>query len=168
MTLKKKLFVFQFDHSVDLITNSSSELFVFKQDTKENVKELVSQVYPNYLHEYEEVRSVEELTEDELHTLLCFMYDNYWYNRVPPRDLPKFKGFTFKETWRRQKAQGFQEQGSTWSLKVDNLLKPEKRKCLLDILDSKRNICFLFSLGENPNFEKQELLETISTRYHLG
>lgn len=39
----------------------------------------------------------------------------------------------------------------------------KKIKTMID-----KNLYFLFSLNENPNWEYQQKLEEVSTRYHLG
>ena len=35
-------------------------------------------------------------------------------------------------------------------------------------ISPKKDMYFLFSIDENPEWEEQEKLELISTRYHLG
>ena len=53
--MKKILFAIKVNNVVDVITNSSSELFVLKGETKNIVEEMITNIYPNYKNEYEEV-----------------------------------------------------------------------------------------------------------------
>ena len=59
-------FKIELDHCIDIITNSSSELFILKGATKELVKEAIKKVYPDYLDEYQEVKSLSDLDHYEL------------------------------------------------------------------------------------------------------
>ena len=53
MKSNKTIFLINVDNHIDLITNSSSELFILKGETKNTVTELISNVYPEYLNEYD-------------------------------------------------------------------------------------------------------------------
>jgi len=62
----RKVFNFIISSAVDVITNSSSELFVFKGKEKSIVEELIKEIYQDYLNEYKPLKSLEELTEREI------------------------------------------------------------------------------------------------------
>ena len=65
----KKIFEFNVDNTIDIITNSSSELFVLKGKTKEIVEEMIREVYPSFEDEYKLV-TIEEYDEDDLSTYI--------------------------------------------------------------------------------------------------
>ena len=68
----KKILTFSVDNVIDIITNSSSELFVLEGQSKEIVEEMIESTYPEYLTEYEPVKSTEELSRSELNTYLSY------------------------------------------------------------------------------------------------
>ena len=53
-TTKKVLFSLNIDNVIDIITNSSSELFVLKSDNKSVITALLESIYPDFRNEYEE------------------------------------------------------------------------------------------------------------------
>lgn len=61
MENKKSLFVIAVDNMINLITNSSSELFVLNGETLNSVKELVESIYPEYRKEYEEIVALRDV-----------------------------------------------------------------------------------------------------------
>lgn len=126
---------------VDIMTNSSSELFVTSAKNKETIKEMIKSVYPNYLDEYEEVKELSELSLSELS---CFL--DYRFYRDIPNELMKFKG--------------------KWGIDVTEDNKSE----IIDFLSNEVQMFFMFSIYDNPNWEMQEALEYSAnmTRYHLG
>lgn len=91
----KKLFIFQPHHLIDIITNSSSELFVLKGQTKEAVREMIANVYPEYLNEYSDLQSSEEMDIDKLATYIRYAYTRFsWLKN--PEDYALINGFTFE------------------------------------------------------------------------
>ena len=56
-------FEFNIHSIIDIITNSSSELFVFEAKTGDILKDLISGVYPDYLTEYREVELLSDLSD---------------------------------------------------------------------------------------------------------
>lgn len=158
---KNKIFELHIDSVIDIITNSSSELFVLKADTGEIIKELLSNVYPEYLTEYEEVRLLKDLSIDELDTYIGNIYDTY----APKEKCGIIEGFTFEEMYeptRYKSTYGPQD----YVLK-DNFIEKNKEK-ILNTIDPFNKTWVLFSIDENPNWEYQEVLSNIATRYHLG
>jgi hypothetical protein len=122
----KQLFVIKVDHSIDLITNSSSELFVLEGKSLDTVKELIASIYPEYLTEYDEVKPTSELTTDELEIYID-------YSRRDSVDILE-----------------------------------DEREFFVNEVDPDKKMYFLFSKHQNPDFDKQEELERIAQRYHLG
>ena len=58
--IKQIGFIFNIDNVIDLITNSSSELFIFQIEPKQSITELIESVYPGFRNEYEEPKWVGE------------------------------------------------------------------------------------------------------------
>lgn len=153
--MKKTLFVFTVDNMVDLITNSSSELFILHGNTKEEVIGMVGNVYPNYLNEYEEIVNITELSNESLDTYLSYSYSD-WNDKFavskafetdPSIFYKNFSEFDKEKYWYGD-------------------ISEEGYKIVRESLP--KNMYFLFSIDENPNWEMQENLESIGERYHLG
>jgi len=62
----KNIFAATIQSVIDVITNSSSELFVGKFNCKEELEKMIKEIYPNYLSEYQELKNIDELTVDDL------------------------------------------------------------------------------------------------------
>lgn len=159
----KNLFVFAIDSTIDLITNSSSELFVFTGNTKKKVQRLVAKTYPEYLSEYDEIVGIEDLSDHDLETYVSseYRYDNYGHHWGPKPEPKLIPGFTFEETY-------YKEEGSWGTHYYPHRITAETRQKIIDAIDPKRKLFFMFSLDENPDWDKQEDLMGIGTRYHLG
>ena len=152
---KRKLLVFNVSNVIDLITNSSSELFILSGNNMNEVKSLIESVYPNYLSEYQEVVSIDNISEEELDTYLTYEY-NTWddkltlskvFNIDPNVLYSNYSDFETKKYWHGR----ISDVG--YSLIREKLPK---------------DMYFLYSINENPNWEMQENLMNIATRYHLG
>jgi hypothetical protein len=152
---KRKLFVFNVSNVIDLITNSSSELFILSGNNMNEVKSLIESVYPNYLSEYKEVVSIESISNNDLDTYLTYEY-NTWddkltlskvFNIDPNVLYSNYSDFETKKYWHGR----ISDVG--YSLIREKLPK---------------DMYFLYSINENPNWEMQENLMNIATRYHLG
>lgn len=162
--MKKVLFAFNVSNIINLITNSSSELFVLEGETREIVQEMIESTYSGYRSEYEEVKSTAELTKEELDTYISYKYHSWSYDRdetdrgaryssicgVEPKDL--------YEGWKNRNKEKF------W---YGNLSESGAEK-LKKAMDPDNNMWFLFSIDENPNWDMQEELMCIGERYHLG
>lgn len=168
MTLvKKQLFVIEPDHVVDIITNSSSELFVLEGETKQIVEELVSSVYPDYLSEYKNLKTTEELSEDELDIYISYHYDDY--SRQKPTEL--IPGFTWEEMYQEDEKENsnsyfrfrLKRNHGSW-----RFVTAENKQRIINGIDPNRKKFWLFSIDENPNWDMQESLMNIGTRYRLG
>ena len=163
--MKKTMFVFTVDNTIDLITNSSSELFVLQGDSKELVIEMIKSTYPNYLTEYEEVKSIDELSNRELDTYIGIEY-NSWSNSKQETETNLIPGFTFDEMYESPEwAKGNSHRGDRYFTRD---VTDETREKYINGISPKKDMYFLFSIDENPEWEEQEKLELISTRYHLG
>lgn len=162
----KTLFAFTVDNVVDLITNSSSELFVFKSDKKRKILRLLAAIYPEYLNEYDELRTIDEISHDSLQNFISYHY-NSWSNELQKQCFDLIPGFTFNEMYETVVLRwGGERPPSSYTHVRD--ITDETRKKYNDAIDPERKMFFLYSLDENPNYDKQLLLSQIGTRYHLG
>jgi len=166
----KQMIVFQPDHVINIITNSSSELFVFAGNTRENVVDMIKSVYPNFLDEYYELKCSSELTDDEIHTYLNYHYVNEdeYRNGMFASDY---------DPWQYEVIPGFEkDEISTEEIinnkkfrRLDDKKISKHRERLIKLMDPYGKKLFLFSKDDNPNYEMQKALEDIGgVRYHLG
>lgn len=70
----KILFEFNIQSITDIITNSSSELFVFKNRELEDLVLILSLIHPYWNLEYNEPIQVNRMRDDELATYLEWIY----------------------------------------------------------------------------------------------
>ena len=160
----KKIFVFSIDHVIDIITNSSSELFILKGKSKEIVEEMIKSKYQEYRTEYNEIKNITELDADELDQYIDYEYFCYDIPRDRCRLIP---GFSFEEMYEIKKRFG----RDCISLKRNEgyrFVTSENKEKIINGLSPNKDMYFLFSIDENPNWEMQEELMAIATRYHLG
>ncbi len=173
----KTLFVFKIDHSIDLITNSSSELFVLHGKTKEVVEEMIKTVYPNYRNEYDEIKSLRELNNDDINSHLYYKCStDFW--PCKKSDYPILNGFKFDELYEAKSDEPAWNGHLQYQLKNNNPNKKDKwntffvtdenRDKVLNALDPNNNTFFMYSIDENPNWDYQELLMEVGERFHLG
>lgn len=172
-------------HSViDVITNSSTELFVGRNSSKEALEELIEKIYPNYLNEYEKIKTIDDLTVEELDQYFdYFCCPHTWPSKKS--NYPILPGFTFEELY-EEDGRGVAWNGELQYILKNNYIDPDpdpdedprflpshfitkenfeemKRK-----LDPNKEMLFLYSIEENPNWDYQEQLLNIMTRIHLG
>jgi len=174
----KTLFTLRVHSIICEITNSSSELFVGTSQAKENIVALIEAAYPEYRNEYDEIKNIDDLTEDELDTFFNYACSSHCWPATKEM-YPILPGFTFDELY-EQKDYG----KPAWNGEIQYELKnndvnPEYKwhsafvteENLLEIknkLDPKREMYFLFSSDENPDWDYQERLMSFMDRYHLG
>ena len=82
--MKKVIFVFSLQSVSDIITNSSSELFVFTKETSvEEVKSVLDNIYPNWRKEYYDPQLLKDVADDDLYTYLDYAmyYSMHDYDR---------------------------------------------------------------------------------------
>jgi len=184
--MKKVLFAFNVDNVIDLVTNSSSELFVLEGETKEIVEEMIKSKYPEYLSEYEEIKNISDLSAEELDTYFSYACSpGMW--PASKHMYPVLPGFTFDElyepekdfktglpknpAWNGQvqyklKDNTKRKKGDTWHF--GRFVTEKNREEIINKLCPNKNMYFLFSIDENPNWDMQEELMCIGERYHLG
>jgi hypothetical protein len=158
---KKVLFVLTVDNVIDIITNSSSELFVLKADSDKVVTELLENVYPDFREEYREPVLLSSLDAYQLDSYLDWV--NGW--RRTKEYCVVYDGFTFEEMYEARlqyKSWGDTEYNLKPNFVEDNFDK------IIKAIDPTNSTWLLYSIDENPNWEMQEKLEQIATRYHLG
>lgn len=155
--MNKILFIIQPHSIVDVITNSSSELFVFNGKEKQAIIDSIKEIDPNYLSEYEELKTISELNKEDLWSYLYHVW-----NINSPTQLSKqfnidlnmlYSNLNFKYDF------DFLDNitDSGWKLLIQKIYERLSGEVYL-----------LFSIRSNPNFEVQEELECIAHRYHLG
>ena len=159
----RTVFCISIDNQIDIITNSSSELFVMRGDSKKDVIKLIENIYPNYRLEYEELKSLYELDLDELSTYISYRNDLFCYNSDGSQVMSICESLGLKpheafDNWYEY----FSDNNSYVTPYLSDIAKYELRNKF------PKNTFFLFSYGENPNYEMQERLSSIGVNYHLG
>ena len=175
--MKKILFTIKPHSIIDVITNSSTELFVGKNQNKDQLIELIKEVCPNYLYDYDELKSIDELEVREL--------DQYFDYTCSPHCWPATKsmypvlsGFTFDELYVAK------DDKPAWNGEIqyelrDNSVKPKHKyhqafvtdenfEELKNRIDPNRELYFLYSKDENPDWEVQDKFSEFMSRIHLG
>jgi hypothetical protein len=166
-TVKKTVFVIKPHSIVDVITNSSSELFVAINSNKETIEQLIEKIHPNYLDEYEELKTIDDLEPEELD--IYFQYACSSWSATKKEDCPVLPGFTFDELYVKTEDASWPEIGydlrsnDDYSFVIEENFEQIKNK-----LDPNREMLFLFSISDNPQWEFQEQFEEFMLRYHLG
>ena len=150
----KLLFTLNIENTIDIITNSSSELFVLESSS--NVDELIRSVYPNYENEYT-LKTIDECDDDELGTYVdSVLKCGSWDNDFKLCDILGARADVIYDN--------FNEYGiKNWWY---GRLSKEGKDLLLKKVP--KNTYLLFSKEENPIWEYQERLQLIAYRYHLG
>jgi len=165
MTLPRlTIFAFSVENIIDVVTNSSSELFVFKGKTREIVEQMILEIYPEYHREYLSIKRSDELTVDELDTFIDYsLHPNIWPTYTK-HQYPLIEGFTFDELYEPDtKAwNGRMQYKRKWRVTENTYMET------LNKLDPDRKMYFLFSIDDNPDWDMQEQLMKIGDRYHLG
>lgn len=192
----RTVFLFNIQSISDVITNSSSELFVIndtdEEKRKEQIIELLDTIYPDWRREYEEPVKFDEIYNDELDYIIDFSYEpdddlsdfihsNYKDNEQ--LGVSKFNEKFQKEKYRTPQAKtalyyglcpdDFWDGFKTWKASIEFgyshipfLSISEKGKQA--IIDKHKNAWLLRSKYENPDWDWQEKLSNIAKKYHLG
>ena len=171
---KRVIFAIGVNHSIDLITNSSSELFVLQGKTKEIVEEMVKNVYPEYRDEYDEVKHISELTASELDNFFSYATGSYcWPAKIEDYRIPN--GFTFDEVYEPDGKEPAWNGHIQYKVKNNdpkdrwgNFVTEENKEWFLNKFDPERKMYFLYSIDENPKWDFQEKLMEVGERFHLG
>lgn len=173
---KKVMFIIRPHSIVDIITNSSSELFVFEGKEKDAIDEMLKIVYPNYLTEYEELKNITELSVEDLDLYISFATgSNSW--PAKKEDYVILPGFTFDELYQPERDYRTGEIKPAWNGEIQYRLKQnsnyrfvtkENKNDIINRICPDKNMFFLFSMDENPKYEYQQRLEMFGQRIHLG
>jgi hypothetical protein len=169
MNLQKKiLIVININNVIDIITNSSSELFVLKGEEQSIVEEMISDIYPNYLNEYESLKDIRNMSNDEIQDFLEWELGPYnrWNARTPQTQPNQYKllpGFSLDDLYDTSKIKWY----NSYDLK-DDLITTENRNLIIEGIEKTVGRFFLYSIDENPDWDYQEKLMDVGTRYHLG
>jgi len=155
------LFTLQFHSVLDVITNSSSELFVGLHKSRDLMIELVKEIYPRYMDEYSRIRTIDELSDDDIDVYLHYHYD-CWSNSQQRTIHSVVDGFEFDDMYEIKRYGD-----NDYTVLKENFVSSNRDK-INDGIDLERKMFFMFSLDDNPNWDMQERLESIMTRYHLG
>lgn len=165
---KKLGFVFKIDNVIDIITNSSSELFVLASENQNTAKQMVRNVYSDYLTEYEEPKSIRDCTVYELNNYLNYAYKTY-VNEYSKRNVEYLKLGMFKmEKYSFEEMYDVRETTNCTSIDLKDNFVEDHFNEIIDAIDPEGQLYFLFSIGENPVWEYQERLSEIGRRFHLG
>lgn len=169
--MAKVLFKLQVHSVVDIITNSSSELFVGKNQSKKVLTELIKAVYPNYRDEYDKLVSLNSIPLRDFNTYLWYICNTHVWP-AEKKDYYVPNGFTFEElytpavNWKTKL-----QEPPAWNGEIQYTFKKFSNAELKDIrkrFNPNNDIFLLYSLDDNPNWDMQEKLETIMERIHLG
>ncbi len=174
---RNPMFVFNIENVIDIITNSSSELFILKAETIDIVKEMVSNIYPSYLNEYHDIVALNAATDDQIgiYASYNFLYFAGSYNATKKEKVDHYKNV----------AEDFnmcpQEFYNGWDDDLNRFMSDDEKysyfypeissagyQAIKLKLDPDGKIFMMFSKGENPDWEYQEKLEMIADRHHLG
>lgn len=157
-------FAVRVDSRVDLITNSSSELFVVKGDSVEDVKSMVSNVLdPSYASYYKDPVRLVDLEPDDFINFLWYMCFPGCSPTSSKKAYPVPEGFEFDELYK--------ERGVAWNNVMQYELREftdEQAREMARKMDPDGRIYMIYSHEDNPPWESQEALERIGRRYHLG
>ena len=192
--MKKVLFLFNIQSLSDVITNSSSELFVFNDgNSLDAVINILDNVYPNWRSEYYEPVLVKDAERDDLETFVNEIIDT-WYERSwrlrdevhsveqAKEKVPDFKAFLQRSLARAGLNISVENAFDDFENAYLNFIPWELRQQLnlpwwsvqysdrlYDLIREQRgNDVLLFSKGENPDWEYQEKLMDVAERHHLG
>jgi hypothetical protein len=185
------LFIINPHSIIDLITNSSTELFVMRGSEKKHVEEIIKAIYPDYLNEYKPLLDVKDFSIEELDSFLawclgrnsCCWDSSVIYN--DPNDYVVLSGFKFDEIYTIPRGSYYTSKKLSKTnneYEIINNLPKEKRKYEYEsrfvIEENKERVIegiikdygryFLYSINDNPNWGMQEKIMQIGTRFHLG
>jgi hypothetical protein len=149
------MFVIKVDNIVDIITNSSSELFIMKSDGKEVLINLIETILPDFRETYCEPKLLKD--SDGYHLWLYIFYTFCHKGYTSPRtkeEVSVIEGFTFEEMYYQDK--------DNFDIK-ENFIKNNYEK-IIKAIDPNNNIWLMLSLDDNPPYEIFEKLLPIGRR----
>lgn len=186
----KVLFNFKFQSVSDVITNSSSELFVFKNHNKDAVLLTLEALYPDWRKEYEEPEFVKDMSEEKFEGYVGWVFD---FNMIDEDQRRSVLGLLnrpseeeMRENWENYKEfSAAKREADILGLKPEefisnwNVYNPfseewKDRYPEISELGMKKlkeyyaDDIALWSYDDNPDWEYQEKLQEVAHRYHLG
>jgi len=197
MKRNKILFTFKIQSFSDVITNSSSELFVFddKGDV-EKVKEILDGLYPDWRSEYEEPVLLKDADDASVELYAEYLLPRGWdydyrgetteecrnllrqdikhfFNEDAKRFYPNIDTWDPKYNWSNDKKFKNKLYEDLTREERSEIWSKHELECDYDevvkyLKDNRQNEVLLFSLGDNPDWDMQKKLQTVANRYHLG
>ena len=137
---------------VDVITNSSAELFVSIENDKKEIEQLLDKLDKGWRYEYHSPKNIDELSDEELREYCEFAYELWPFGKEKPEPLPGFK---------------YDEMFSDDGFLRANFFSKNREK-IINSLDPEHKMVFLFSKFDNPSYELQKRISFFMTKYHLG
>lgn len=193
--MKKLLFVFNIQSLSDIITNSSSELFVFKDKSGvDAVINILNNIYPDWRNEYDDPILVQDADHDSLETFSENLVSTWFDERFPrkgedPFEVAKSQVPAYRELLQKRldaaniplTVEEAIEDFDHAYIRFLDLDWEERQKLNIDwwypsftdrfyqeVREHYSNNILLFSIGENPDWNYQEKLMDYANRYHLG
>jgi len=166
------MFVIQIDSIVDLITNSSSELFIMKAEGKDTIIELIESVLPDFRETYREPVLFKDCSSYEMYLYIFYNYTftgsaNAGYGGNKTYDV--IDGFTFEEMYISYLEKNpslhekwFKSFENDYEIR-DNFIKDNKDK-IIKTIDPNNSIWLMRSIDDNPDNEIFEKLLPIGRR----
>ena len=180
------MFRFNVQSSSDIITNSSSELFVFNNDSVKDVVEILDNLYPNWKSEYEEpIKYSDQSIEDKMIYLYFVFISHQFYLKDFKFNPDTGLEYSVDEQFELYCKCFENYYKTTYGLDKESINKVffitlyrddyfndveiKINPLNIDILEPlfKDDIA-LYSIYENPDWEYQEKLSKVAKRYHLG
>ena len=129
---------------------------------------MIKAVHPYYEDEYHELKRSDELDPEQLDTYFSYTCDT-WNNGLDKDNYHIVPGFTFDDLYEiddseysKSQCYRLKENGGYSFVTEDNFNE------IVNKLDPNKEMYFLFSIHDNPNWDYQEQLENIGYRMHLG
>lgn len=179
-----ELFRFSIQSLSDVITNSSSELFVFKNHNMQAVLLTLDALYPNWRSEYEKPEFVKDMDDDTFEHYVSWVFDSYaseykdnGWEELKEKEWNEIKldpyycqAAKFAEIIGKKPEELFTnwKEWSPWAKDYKNKWLEWSDKGLEEYKKYYGEDIALWSIEENPNWEYQEKLEQVARRYHLG
>lgn len=194
----KTVFLFKIQSYSDVITNSSSELFVINQGekTKEEIISLLNSIYPEWRTEYEEPVPFDQIEDFELDYMTGYDWSGQemlnkflrpYYPDKLEEGVEKFNEY-FKTAKYKTDAvkiaqtynltpEEFWDEFDIWHAELHNGISNKfvnlpyleiSEKGRKAVEEQHKNDWLLRSIDENPDWDHQEDLMDVATRIHLG
>lgn len=179
--MDKVLFVFNIQSCSDVITNSSSELFVFNSASAKAVKELLDRGVPGWENEYEDPIKFSDMSEDRQEEYLDWILDDLYYDDFKYKTPQKFNDAIIRRYHKltclpKEEIPKLFENWNEFELDDNTDIRYYYFRLHLSDYGLKvfkdkycDDIC-LWSLDENPDWERQKKITYFcgGQRYHLG